>query len=176
MANLGMIFDPDQAPENEYEDLTPGVYAMSIVESEIRETASGTGEGLNLTFEIIDGPSQGRRHWEWLNIRHQNPEAEKIAHATLGSICRAAGTGPVQDSTELHGIPMMVTLALKKNKKTGETQLRATKFAPFNQAPPSHQPAYHQPQQATAQMAAPQVAAAAAPAMPTNGQRRWGNR
>lgn len=172
MANLGMTFDPDQAPQDEYEDLPAGTFAMQIIGSEIKETQSGNGEGLNLQFEVIDGEFEHRQYWEWLNIKHQNPEAEKIAHTTLGKICRAAGLGPVQDSEELHGIPMMVTLKPRKNKQTGEIRNQASSFAPYQAAPANVQRMQNQTQHTHYQHPAQN----GGPAANNGNQRRWGNR
>ncbi len=178
MANLGMTFDPDQAPQDEFEDLPANTYPMQIIGSEVKPTQSGDGEGLNFQFEVIDGEFQGRQYWEWLNIKHANPKAEEIAHATLGKICKAANVGPIADSEELHHIPMLVTLKPKKNKQTGDVQIRATTFAPYQSAPQGHQAPQRNYQHQPANNGNYQQSANnGGAAMPTNGgQRRWGNR
>ncbi|MTH95407.1 DUF669 domain-containing protein [Roseibium sp. RKSG952] len=167
MAHLGMTFDPEQAPQDDFADLPDGRYAMQIIGSELKPPRSGTGQGLNLQFEVIMGDFERRQHWEWLNIKNDNAKAEEIAHRTLGRICRAAGLGPISDSEQLHGIPMFVTVKNKANKQTGETRAEATKFEPYSAAPV---PQYQQPSEAA------QPPVNNGPAMPTNGGRRnWGN-
>ena len=59
MANLSG-FDANQVePSADFEPIPAGKYLATIVESEMKPTKSGTGNYLQLTFEILEGPTRG---------------------------------------------------------------------------------------------------------------------
>lgn len=49
----------------------------------------GTGEYLQLEFEIIEGEYRNRKVWTRLNINNPNPDAVRMAQADLSAICHA---------------------------------------------------------------------------------------
>ena len=94
------------------EDFSPlpkGYYKAVIVSSEIKTAQSGKGQYLSLEFEIIEGKYSNRKIFSNLNIRHTNEVAQQIGQRELATICRAVGKNTIQDSSELHMKPMMVT-------------------------------------------------------------------
>jgi hypothetical protein len=120
MANLGATFDPDTIEEDAgFEPLPAGDYLAQIIESEIADTKSGTGQMLKLTFEIMSGSHESRRIWDRLNIVNQNPDAQRIAQQQLKRLCDACGTGAISDSEELHFKPINIRVGIKIDK-TGE--------------------------------------------------------
>jgi hypothetical protein len=113
MANLGQTFNADQyEPLGSFEPIPAGDYVASIVSSEFKLTKDGTGRYLELKFEVLDGEYKGRNLWARLNLENKNPKAVEIAQRELGTICRAANRMHISDSTELHGVPMVVKVAV----------------------------------------------------------------
>jgi hypothetical protein len=169
MANLGATFDATTVdPTSSYDLFPPGRYVVQIVQSEMRPNRSGNGQGLSLEMEILDGPVTGRRMFDRLNLVHPNPQTVEIAQRTLSAICHATGRMQVQDSEELHLIPMVadVTVAPPKN---GYGEQNRIKYRPLNE-PVAQQQTPRAPAQPAAQTAAPaprpQAAPPAQPAKP----------
>ena len=48
-----------------------------------------------------------------LNLVNPNQQAVEIAQRELASLCEACGLDEIEDSTELHGIPHYIKLAIK---------------------------------------------------------------
>jgi len=114
MANLGGTFDANTVePTTPFEILPAGKYVAQIVQSEMRDTKSGTGQMLWLELEIVDGEFSGRRVFDRLNLVNHNAKAQEIAHRTLSAICRATGQMTVSDSEQLHMKPMQVTVKVR---------------------------------------------------------------
>ena len=128
MANLSN-FDANQVEPASFEPLPAGKYLACIVESEMRATKSGTGEFLYLTFQVLEGQFKGRKVWARLNLKNPNPQAEQIAQGQLSAICRAVGVLQPRDSVELHNLPLLVTVKVKKREDTGDLQNDVSGYA-----------------------------------------------
>jgi len=114
-------FDANQVePAASFEPVPAGKYLAMITESEMKPTKSGTGKYLQLTFEIIDGPHQGRILWARLNLQNPNPTTVQIAQAELSAICRATGVLTPSDSVDLHNLPIEITVKCKQRADNGE--------------------------------------------------------
>lgn len=92
-----------------FKDLPPGLYSVRITGEESKLTKSGTGEYLQLTFEIIDGPYAGNRIFDRLNLRNPSDRAMEIARKTLVSICEAVSVIGLKESSELLGKVLRIT-------------------------------------------------------------------
>lgn len=110
-------------------------YTVVIVDSEEKPNAKGTGSYHQFTLEVIDGEHKGRKLWSRLNLNNPNAEAVKIARAELSAICRAVGVMKVNDSCDLHNLPMMVKVGLEKRKDTGELTNVVKGYLPKNAKP-----------------------------------------
>lgn len=77
------------------------------------ELNSFSGLRLNLQFKVLAGKYKDRTVFNGLNIKNSNPQAVEISQKELATICRAVGRVNIQDSAELHGIPMRVKLGYK---------------------------------------------------------------
>ena len=116
MGNLGSTFNANEAPEyNDFKPLEPGQYSATVVASEIKATKAGTGEYISFTWEIIDGKGKGRKVFDIVNHRNPNKTAEDIGNATLGRMSRLAGVPNLEDTSQLHGKPMLITLVIDEN-------------------------------------------------------------
>ena len=80
----------------------------------LAQLRQGKGNGLKLTFEIIDGQYKGRRIWENLNIQHENEETQRIAQSQLSALCHAVNVIKLQDTAALHHKPVHVRVVVRE--------------------------------------------------------------
>lgn len=121
-------------PSESYDVLPKGKYLMMAVASQIKPTKSGTGEYLEITFEVLDGQFKGRKVWERLNIRNQNKKAEEISQRQLSALCRAIGVMNLVDTDQLHNIPVIAELAIDE-KEGYDPQNRVKSYAAAGGSP-----------------------------------------
>ena len=96
-----------------------GTYEAVVTESEMKATKNGLGRGINLTFEILsDGPAKGRKVFVWINYENQRAEAQRIGREELASLCKAVGVAELNDTNQLHNLPLMVTVGVDRNDPT----------------------------------------------------------
>ncbi|MEO0437912.1 MAG: DUF669 domain-containing protein [Pseudomonadota bacterium] len=149
MANLNGFDASKVDPSDVLSPVPDGNYPVVITESEFKDTKSGTGQYLQLTLEVIDGPMKGRKIWDRLNLVNQNSTAREIAERQLSQICHATGVLTPQDSVELHGKPLTAKVVLKpadpgynpSNEVKGYLSLNAANDPAPAAAPEQAQPA-----------------------------------
>ena len=108
-------FDASQvAPQQSSGPLPAGVYLAHIVESDVQPLKSGNGEGLKLTFEIIDGQHKGRKVYENLNIRHTSEDTQRIAQSQLSALCHAVNVIKLMDTATLHFKPVRINVTVRE--------------------------------------------------------------
>lgn len=108
-------FDASQvAPQQSTGPLPAGTYLAHITESDVQPLKSGNGEGLKLTFEIIEGQFKGRRVWENLNIRHANEDTQRIAQSQLSALCHAVNVIKLMDTAALHFKPVRINVTVRE--------------------------------------------------------------
>lgn len=68
-----------------------------------------------LVFELacVEGPQQGVKHNDRLNLFHVNPETVRIANQQLSAYCHAIGVYQFQETAELHNKPFFVEIGLQ---------------------------------------------------------------
>lgn len=158
MATLN--FDANQVPpEESLEALPAGWYNCQIVGSEIKPTAKG-GAYLQLDLQVLDGQYAGRRIFDRLNIKNENPTAVEIAYRRLSAYCHAVGVLKVEDSQQLHGIPLKVRVTVRTDPSgqyAPSNEVRAVKNINENVGEPAPQQAPTQtpPWQSQAQQTPP---------------------
>ena len=116
MASLS--FDANSVEITSRDPIPAGIYEALICDSEVRPTRSGNGKGINLTFEILSGPHKGRKVFAWINFQHPKAEAQRIGQEELARICKAVGVGKLDDTAQLHNLPMMITVAIDKDDQS----------------------------------------------------------
>jgi hypothetical protein len=136
MANLHGFDANHVDPVTNFEPLPAGRYQAAIVDSEMKPTKAGTGNFLQLTFQVLDGPHKGRLLWARLNLDNPNATAVQIARAELSAICRAVGVMAPRDSTELHNLPLLVSVRCKRRADTGEITNELCGYAKKDSPPP----------------------------------------
>jgi len=120
MPNLNGFDANTVDPATDFEPLPAGKYLAVITDSEMKPTKNGNGHYLELTFQVIDGQYKNRMLWSRLNLDNPNRQAVQIAQGELSAICRAVGVMQPKDSTELHNLPLLVTVKCKKRDDTGD--------------------------------------------------------
>ena len=129
MVNLNG-FDANQVePSTTFDPIPAGKYLAAITDSKMKPTKAGTGQYLELTFQILEGEFKGRQLWSRLNLDNPNAQTVKIARGELSAICRAVGVMAPNDSTDLHNLPLVITLRCKKRQDTGEITNEVRGFA-----------------------------------------------
>lgn len=139
MAEFEETFDPAAVPEDDrsFEPLPAGDYMMQVIESELKDTKSGTGQQLVLTLEVVDGPLANRRVWDRLNIRNQNADAQRIAQRALADLCLAVGVAQLRNSEELHFRPFIGRIAIKADKTGQYGPSNTVRYKPRGNQPPA---------------------------------------
>ena len=112
MAQLN--FDATQVePDQGAMTLPAGWYNVAIDESDLKPTKDGTGTYLKLRFNVLDGQYRGRKVFTQLNIRHPNAQTQEIAQRQLSAIGHAVGVLHIQDSNQLHGLPLKIRVKIR---------------------------------------------------------------
>jgi hypothetical protein len=127
-------------PSTGFDPLPDGKYPVVITESEMRVNKAGTGRYLLLTFQITDGPHQGRKLWARLNLENPSAMAVQIARAELSALCRAVGVLAPQESVELHNLPLVVHVRCVRRADTGEMTNEIRSYAKVESAAPNGPP------------------------------------
>ena len=131
-------FDANQVePSADFEPIPAGKYEAVITESEMKPTKAGTGHYLQLTFQVIEGEFKNRFLWARLNLDNPNATAVQIARAELSAICRAVGVMAPNDSTELHNLPLVISVKCKKRDDTGELTNEIKGYLKKESGPPA---------------------------------------
>lgn len=131
MANFN--FNVGDAPADDFDLLPAGKYSAEITESEVRPSSKGA-DMLALTLQVTEGEFKGRLLWDYLVHKHPKEQVRKIAERQIAAIMRACGKETIEDSSELHGIPMTVTVKVEQPKEGGqydEPSNRIKKYAPL---------------------------------------------
>lgn len=108
-------FDARQiAPDIGFDTVPKGWYIVMMDESEMKATKAG-GAMLKCRFVIADGQFKGRKLFTQINLRHDNPIVVEIGQKKLSAIAHAVGVLLVQDSQQLHNIPLKVRVKIRKD-------------------------------------------------------------
>jgi len=136
MANLKTLQMPETVePQQNFSALEPGRYEVIVTDSELKDTKAGTGQYLQLTFEVVGNSAKGRKLWARLNLSNPNRTAEEIAHRELAAICQSTNVAwPLDDSEDLHNIPLMVDVVQERNPVNDTMTNRIKGYAPSNLA------------------------------------------
>jgi len=134
MADLNGFNANEVEPTASFEAIPAGKYLAAITESEMKPTKNGSGSYLQLTLTILEGEYKGRVVWARLNLVNPNQTAVKIAQSELSAVCRAVGVMTPRDSCELHNIPLLITVKVKKREDTGELANEVKGYEPKSAA------------------------------------------
>ena len=132
MAKLGYTVNPDETIDS-YDVIPAGEYTAIIESSDYVDNKKGTGKILKLTYQIIDGPMKDRKIFDNLSLENPSAQAVEIAKKVLNSIGVATGVGHVDDSYDLHDIPMKIKVKIEgKEEDDYGRKNRITKYTAIN--------------------------------------------
>ena len=106
--------DDVEVVDEDFSVLPPGEYPVIVEDSEFRETKAGDGHYLFLQLSVIDGHGKNRKLFDRLNLDNPNAQAVEISKKQLASLCRAIGKQKITDSGELHDIPVIARVEIRK--------------------------------------------------------------
>ncbi len=133
MGNLDFMqgFDASaEAPRGEFEPIAPGEYVATVIDHGFKTTKAGTGEYLELVWEIVtDGDAKGRQIRSRLNLNNPNPKAVKIATQEFAEVCRAVGINAPKDTSELKNKMARIQVDVEeRNDKPGQYNNRIVAY------------------------------------------------
>lgn len=115
MGDISDIIDDLNVPptSGEFEPLPPGKYLAQVVDHVVKETKSGNGKYLTVTWEILDESHKGRKIFNNFNILNPNEKAQAIARGQLSALAKACGLSAIPEKgADLWGIPHYIKLGL----------------------------------------------------------------
>lgn len=102
LADLYENYDPDSIDTSTRGErpapMPDGDYLMQAIEAELTEKNGNVG--LKLTFDVIEGEYEGRKVWEYMNIQHSNPTAQRLGQQAYTELWRDALRIKLPKSTE----------------------------------------------------------------------------
>jgi len=102
--------------EDDFDGVPTGSYITVISASDYVVNSKNTGMNLKLTYEIIDGEFKGKKLFESLSLEHEKADTAIIANKAWNSIKMATVQKlHVEDSCEVHGIPLLIEVIYKKD-------------------------------------------------------------
>lgn len=119
MAELNYEVDLNDANEGNFDPVPVGEYLVVIEDSDFVETKTGGGMYLKLKYKIIDGEFKNRTLYENLNLVNKNKQAEAIARRALNAIGAAVDVHQIDDSAQLHGRPLIISVGMRDNGEYG---------------------------------------------------------
>lgn len=120
---MQLNFDANNvAPNTAPEPVETGSYLVCIVGAEEKPTKANDGSSfLELVLEVKQGPMQGKRVIDRLNLNNKNPQTQEIAYGQLSAIAHVIGRKQLQHSQQLLGGMMTVYVVKEpRNDRPGE--------------------------------------------------------
>jgi hypothetical protein len=115
MAHLG--FNPTSVEPPVPQGLLPkGRYVVVCDNSEVKPTKKGTGHILVLTFIVQEGEYKRKKIYDYINIQNENVVCQRIGQQHLAAFCHAVGISHLDNSAQLHGIPIEVEVSIQEAK------------------------------------------------------------
>lgn len=136
MADLSELdFNREAEPSKDFEPLPAGEYLAHVVDSDIKDTSTGSGKYVKLEWEILDGQYTGRKVFANYNIINNSPKAQEIGEAEFSAACLGLGKVGCRDTEELHAIPCVIKLKVQPGKDGYGPSNRITKYSRPANAP-----------------------------------------
>lgn len=130
-------FEFDKVPVQEGRFVLPaGEYVAAVMESEQRQTKSGDGSYVRLTFEVLEGEHKGRRIWENFNLWNNSESAVQMAKERMARLMRAAGREKLTSAEQLCGVPVVIVVKVGSHYQTNEATSEIKGYKSAAKAPP----------------------------------------
>lgn len=157
MAQLSFDASTVKPNEGALDPIPEGWYVAQITESEMKPVKDAQNKAfLALTYTVLEGEYTGRKVRDRLNLVNDSQEAVEIAYGTLSAICHSVNVLQINDTAQLHGIPMRIRVSINPGNE---------KYKPSNNVD-EYKSMHDQVGNATATQATPMQTAPAAPQQP----------
>lgn len=110
-------------PDVGFEPVPPAWYRVMIDDSSEETTKDGQGSYLQFRYVILDGPMKGRKVFGRHNTKNASAKTMEIAYKQLSALCHATGVMVLEDTQQLHGIPLQIKVTYREaetDKSTGK--------------------------------------------------------
>lgn len=116
MAFLGETFSVSDLPQSDrnYDLIPEGWYTVKITQADVKPTKSGTGDKIDVRYDIMGPTQQGRVIFGSVNIRNQSAQAEQIGRQQLGEIMRAIGLERIENTDQMIGGELQLKIKIKQ--------------------------------------------------------------
>lgn len=159
MARLLNSFNASESEKlGSFTAIPAGTYLAQIIKSELKPTKTGDGSYLQLVYQILEGDHVNRQIFARLNLQNANVQTVEIAQKTLATIAECCGVDIVEDSEQLHNIPMYINVVVKPQQAQYPEQNDIKGFSPYVAGGPA--PAQPAKPPATPPLGKPPVASA----------------
>jgi hypothetical protein len=128
-----------QEVDDDFKPLPRGNYNVSIDYCDCRETKKRNGEMLHLEFLVTQGSGQGRKLFDNLLFRHENPTAVEMGKKKIAALARAIGLEKfkLNESRAFLNKPLAVDIEVKKGTDGYADSNEITKYMAYQDAPAS---------------------------------------
>lgn len=117
--------------QDEYPTLPAGTYEVAATGSKRHEKDNGEW-AIIFQFGVLSGPHKGQDVGLFLCLGYRNDRARQAGLSQLKKLCEACGKRTIQQSEELHGIPIEIDVAL--TEVGGEMRSQVKKMRSLKQA------------------------------------------
>jgi hypothetical protein len=108
-------FDASTVNPTDSACLPIGEYRVVAVESSVEDKPSGA-QMLSVTLQVLGGNYQNRKIWVSECLKQKDGNKNQQGLGKLSALCRAVGVLTPKDTTELHNIPFVATVGIKKQE------------------------------------------------------------
>lgn len=112
---LDYEIDPEQASERTFDLIPNGWQYAQASRISSKDTRTG-GVMIEIGYEILTGPHEGRWIYNNYNVRCANPDAERYAREDLASLAKATIKRPTQRLNDVLEIPLWIKVGVEKSK------------------------------------------------------------
>lgn len=123
-------FDPAsvEIPKSNFDLLPAGQYTVEIIEAEVKPFKKGTGEGLFLTYEVIDPYEHAQRKiWQTITTQHGNDQAVDIGKQSLAKLCIACKIDKLTSEDQF--FQKMLRIKIKHKVRDGQTRIDVVDYS-----------------------------------------------
>ena len=129
-------------PDNGFEPLPEGSYAMLVAKAEEKPTKSGDGLQLVLELKVTGDKYKGRVVFHRINLENKNPKAVSIGLGQLSALCKACGFANPKGAFEFANKVIRVSLKVVPDTRPGGgLQNKVVKVEAMGAAAPALAPA-----------------------------------
>lgn len=117
MASFGQSFVAEELPQsNNYDPVPEGWYNVVVHSAELKPTKDGSGQYINIRYDITGPTHQGRVIYDIINIKNKSSQAEEIGRQQLGNLMRSIGLAKVDDTDELIGGNIQIKVGIRQQE------------------------------------------------------------